>query len=66
MADELPEENEPEEPETEEGDVDDLERKLLDAMKDLSRKSKKVEEYLDGMAKPDKPVQGSGGPTPSS
>ncbi|GAB4350145.1 MAG: hypothetical protein Kow0099_33560 [Candidatus Abyssubacteria bacterium] len=62
MAEQQPEEQSTEEPEIEEGAVDDLERKLLEAMKDLTRKSKKVEEYLDGLAKPDKPAPQSDAP----
>ena len=36
---------------TENQDVDEIEQELLDAMKNLRRKNKKVEEYLDGLAR---------------
>lgn len=44
--------------EIDEQDTDELEKKLIDAMKDLGRKNRKVEEYLDGIARSaEKPVQ---------
>ena len=46
MTEKTPTENEPEEQAT-----DELEQKLIDAMKDLGRKNRKVEEYLDGIAR---------------
>lgn len=36
---------------TEDQDVGEIEQELLDAMKSLRRKNKKVEEYLDGLAR---------------
>lgn len=41
----------PDADEAEDQDVDELEQELLDAMKSLRRKNKKVEEYLDGLAR---------------
>jgi hypothetical protein len=49
--------------EAEEQDVDEIEKELLDAMRDLRRKNKKVEEYLDGIARTTKkPAEGESGP----
>jgi hypothetical protein len=51
-------ENLPEQPGPEETSADELEQQLLDAMRNLSRKSKKVEEYLEGLARTaEKPQQ---------
>ena len=55
MTDNLPEETNAEEQKT-----DELEKELLDAMRDLGRKNKKIEEYLDGLTRtsekpPEKP-----------
>jgi hypothetical protein len=44
-------ENLPDEPEAEEQVVDELEQELLDAMRNLRRKNKSIEEYLDGLAR---------------
>jgi predicted nucleic acid-binding Zn-ribbon protein len=70
MTEKTPIENEPEEQEKDELETDDLEpeeqatdeleQKLTDAMKDLGRKNRKVEEYLDGLARSvEKPTQES-------
>jgi hypothetical protein len=53
---------------TEPSAADRLEQELLDAMRDLRRKNRKVEEYLDGIARPaeispqDIPQEGSDSP----
>jgi len=53
MTEKIPMENEPEEQE-----AGELEQTLIDAMKDLGRKNRKVEEYLDGLARSaEKPAQ---------
>ena len=44
-------ENLPDEPEAEEQAVDELEQELLNAMRNLGRKNKNIEEYLDGLAR---------------
>jgi len=44
-------ENIPDEPEAEEQAADELEEELLDAMRNLGRKNKSIEEYLDGLAR---------------
>jgi len=46
--------------------ADELEAELLDAMRNLRRKNKKVEEYLDGLARgAEKTVpEGDGTPAP--
>jgi hypothetical protein len=54
MTEKLPDEPEAEEQtadEAEEQAVDELEQELLDAMRDLRRKNKNVEDYLDGLAR---------------
>ncbi len=56
-------ENQPDELGPEET-TDELDQQLLDAMRDLSRKNRKVEEYLDGLARtvgkpPQQPQQNS-------
>ncbi len=49
--------------EAEEQDVDEIEKELLDAMRDLRRKNKKVEEYLEGIARTtEKPAEENSGP----
>jgi hypothetical protein len=59
-------ENLPEEPISEESSADELEQQLLDAMRSLSRKSRKVEEYLDGLARAtEKPQQEKTEPPPA-
>ena len=71
MNENLPEEPDEEERDTDEvekQDADEIEKELLDAMRDLRRKNKKVEEYLDGIArtaeKPaeEKPTEENSGP----
>jgi hypothetical protein len=37
--------------ELDEQQADEVEQELLDAMRSLSRKNKKIEEYLDGLAR---------------
>jgi hypothetical protein len=44
-------ENLPEEPATEEQEAEKLEKELLDAMRNLRRKNKNIEEYLDNLAR---------------
>ena len=46
-----PADHETEDLEQDEQDKDELEQKLIDAMKDLGRKNRKIEEYLDGIAR---------------
>jgi len=54
-------ENIPDEPEAEEQAVDELEQELLDAMRNLGRKNKSIEEYLDGLARAaEKPAEPQG------
>lgn len=50
----------------EERSVDELEAELLDAMRNLRRKNKKVEEYLDGLARSSEKTasEGDGAPAP--
>ncbi len=43
--------NHPEEIRPDEAHEDELEKELLDAMRDLGRKNKKIEEYLDSLAR---------------
>ncbi len=51
MTENLPDEPGAEEQNEDEQSADELEKELLDAMRSLRRKNKKVEEYLDGLAR---------------
>jgi hypothetical protein len=51
MTENLPDEPGAEEQNADEQNADELEQELLDAMRSLRRKNKKVEEYLDGLAR---------------
>ena len=66
MNENLPDEPSEEERDTdeiEEQDVDEIEKELLDAMRHLRRKNRKVEEYLDGIARTtEKPAEENSGP----
>ena len=54
----------PDESREEKQTADDLETELLDAMRNLRRKNRKIEEYLDGLARnTEKPAQ-EGNSTP--
>ncbi|RJP67229.1 MAG: hypothetical protein C4532_14965 [Candidatus Abyssobacteria bacterium SURF_17] len=60
------EQNLPDEPDMEGQGSDALEKELLDAMRNLTRKNRKIEEYLDGLARSSaKPASGPGEPPPS-
>jgi hypothetical protein len=55
--------NLPEEINAEEQNADELENELLDAMRDLGSKNRKIEEYLDSLARTsEKPPEKPGPP----
>lgn len=66
MTENLPDEPTSEEQNEEEQSADELEQKLLDAMRSLRRKNKKVEEYLDGLSRTaEKPAEEKGDAPPA-